>query len=328
MQNRKRGYQHVATAVTDGAREDSDEEASLARDDKPARASLSRVSSTAAESGSDFEDDEESGLEDDERLNKQLDLEMAELEKLSAALDSSRRHSPYCLARCFCGTRNSRTISVWFFTFLIFGVVEIVGSIKANSLSMMGDAVLMILDAVTYGANIYADYECAKEHRKDDLLFRDRTHFAAALFSLVVISAVEVYVITDAVLRILAPLDEDEPVNASIMFILTGINAFLDVVGAVMLCWEHKCCCNWKRLRTDVNMFSAALHLISDCFRTVAVIIAASLIQFDTSINGDVADAGASLVCSSVVLHVVQRGGPSSSDVLMWRVAECKCSWS
>ena len=78
---------------------------------------------------------------------------------------------------------------------------------------MMGDAVLMILDAVTYGANIYADYECAKEHRKDDLLFRDRTHFAAALFSLVVISAVEVYVITDAVLRILAPLDEDEPVN-------------------------------------------------------------------------------------------------------------------
>ena len=59
-----------------------------------------------------------------------------------------------------------------------------------------------------------------------------------------------------------------------------------------------------------------------------AVIIAASLIQFDTSINGDVADAGASLVCSSVVLHVVQRGGPSSSDVLMWRVAECKCSWS
>ena len=132
MQNRKRGYQHVATAVTDGAREDSDEEASLARDDKPARASLSRVSSTAAESGSDFEDDEESGLEDDERLNKQLDLEMAELEKLSAALDSSRRHSPYCLARCFCGTRNSRTISVWFFTFLIFGVVEIVGSIKVR----------------------------------------------------------------------------------------------------------------------------------------------------------------------------------------------------
>ena len=39
------------------------------------------------------------------------------------------------------------------------------------------------------------------------------------------------------------------------MFILTGINAVLDVIGAVMLCWEHKCCCSWRRLRTDVNMY-------------------------------------------------------------------------
>ena len=87
--------------------------------------------------------------------------------------------------------------------------------LQANSLSMMGDAVLMILDAVTYGANIYADYECAKPERKDDHWFRDRTHFAAALFSLVVISAVEVYVITDAVLRILAPVEDELPVNVS-----------------------------------------------------------------------------------------------------------------
>ena len=47
---------------------------------------------------------------------------------------------------------------------------------------MMGDAVLMILDAVTYGANIYADYECAKPEREGDSRFELKTHFAAALF--------------------------------------------------------------------------------------------------------------------------------------------------
>ena len=77
----------------------------------------------------------------------------------------------------------------------------------------MGDAVLMILDAVTYGANIYADYECSKPSRQNDKLFKDRTHFAASLFSLVVISVVEVYVITDAILRILAPVEDEEPVD-------------------------------------------------------------------------------------------------------------------
>ncbi len=80
---------------------------------------------------------------------------------------------------------------------------------------MMGDAVLMILDAVTYGANIYADYETSKPSRRDDVTFKLKTHFAAALFSLLVISAVEVYVIMDAVLRIVAPVDEDDVVNVS-----------------------------------------------------------------------------------------------------------------
>ena len=78
---------------------------------------------------------------------------------------------------------------------------------------MMGDAVLMILDAVTYGGNLYAEYECAKQERKNDKRFKMKTQFASSLFSLFVIVAVEVYVVTDAILRIMEPVEDELPVN-------------------------------------------------------------------------------------------------------------------
>ncbi len=84
------------------------------------------------------EDEEEDGnlsevtLEDEERLTRQLEFEVAEIARLNASLDSKSRQSPYFLLRCLCGTRSARTISVWFFTFLIFGVVEVMGAVKVR----------------------------------------------------------------------------------------------------------------------------------------------------------------------------------------------------
>lgn len=83
----------------------------------------------------------------------------------------------------------------------------------------------MILDSVTYGANIYADYECTKLHRRDDLTFKTKTHFASSLFSLIVILCVEAYVISDAIIRIVAPVNGEAEVNVRnkpIIFIYVG----------------------------------------------------------------------------------------------------------
>ena len=155
MKNRKRGhrYSSVVVATTEGGSDsgnDSDEDAIVARGTHSVAVPLQRLRRKTGTKGSDdsgndddddFNDDddddgdggdEESGLEDDDRLNRQLDFEVAEILKLNESLDTRSRQSKYCLGRCFCGTKNARVMSVWFFTFLIFGVVEIVGSLKVG----------------------------------------------------------------------------------------------------------------------------------------------------------------------------------------------------
>jgi hypothetical protein len=71
-------------------------------------------------------------LVDDERLNERLDQEVDAMMRMNEELGMQSRGSRYCLVRCFCGTRTARVISVWFFTFLIFGFVEIVGAVKVS----------------------------------------------------------------------------------------------------------------------------------------------------------------------------------------------------
>lgn len=83
-----------------------------------------------------YDDDDFDGdtdLIDDETLNSQLDIELEGITSLNHALGAEQGQRGHCLVRCFCGTRNSRVISVWFFTFLIFGIIEIIGALKVCS---------------------------------------------------------------------------------------------------------------------------------------------------------------------------------------------------
>ena len=119
------------TAVTvNVALNEEDDEADTDSDTK--RHEDSSVGSEDDDDDEDFSDLGES-LADEEKLNRQLDLEIEEILKLNTTLNAQERRN-WC-TRCFCGTRNARIISVWFFTFLIFGVVETIGSIKVRMLT-------------------------------------------------------------------------------------------------------------------------------------------------------------------------------------------------
>ena len=121
------------TAVTvNVALHDDEEERDTDSDSK-------RRNDSSIESQEDEDEEEEEfsdlgeSLADEETLNRQLDREIEEILKLNTTLNAQERRN-WC-SRCFCGTRNARTISVWFFTFLIFGVVETIGSIKVRMLT-------------------------------------------------------------------------------------------------------------------------------------------------------------------------------------------------
>ena len=49
-----------------------------------------------------------------------------------------------------------------FASFLAFSIAEVVYALAAGSLSMLGDAASMIVDAVTYGCNLFAVYISAR----------------------------------------------------------------------------------------------------------------------------------------------------------------------
>jgi len=131
MKNRKAGYAAVSVGVTGTIVDSSDDEPNDDLKNEGTQIALMKKHDLTV-ADEEIDSDGGSSLEDDERLNSQLELEIAEITKLNAVLNDERNQSSYCLFRCFCGTKNSRIISVWFFTFLIFGVIEIVGSLKVD----------------------------------------------------------------------------------------------------------------------------------------------------------------------------------------------------
>ena len=151
MQKRKKGYTSVAIATTtavvdsDGSDSSSDTDGSDVDASTRIQTGPANVTLNLNSSSNDFADeDSDSGLDDDEELNEQLEYEVGKIIKMNDQLDTKQRQSRWCLVRCFCGTKNSRTISVWFFTFLIFGVVEIVGSIKVSTGILTFHSLLML----------------------------------------------------------------------------------------------------------------------------------------------------------------------------------------
>eukprot|EP00038_Savillea_parva_P010304 m.189378 g.189378 ORF g.189378 m.189378 type:complete len:396 (+) comp17715_c0_seq1:515-1702(+) len=191
-------------------------------------------------------------------------------------------------------------------SFSAFAVAELAAAILANSESLLGDSMTMMVDGVTYAVNIWA--EKAKEGKSE--VERIRIDTIAPAFSLLALVAVTIYITVDAVQR----LDDNDPdsneANAEVMWAFALVNLVLDFVNiAMFFIGKHhdgryyaSChLCN----SLDLNMMSAFAHVGADTLRSVAVLFA-GIAADENYVGSDRADAvGAIVVSFAIALSCV-----------------------
>lgn len=221
-------------------------------------------------------------------------------------------------------TSNSSALplSISFYTFLIFSIVQLVFSVVANSNALMEDSIAMLIDSVGYGWNYWDE----KRGKKDGF---------APVFSLITLTILTIYALIISIYSLLTLPATTPDVNTTMMMSFAGSNLAIDFVNLLFYLVdankiERKCCGSKGGLRyeddlaegnedegdnsiestsnlsyvgifpgservKDVNTFSALIHVFADTLRSIAVFVSA-LISAAANVRGDVCDNSAGIV--------------------------------
>src|SRR5215208_1698432 len=174
-------------------------------------------------------------------------------------------------------------------------VVEVVGGILSDSISLLSDAVHMFTDVMAIGLSLFAITMATKSHSGSMTFGYHRAEVMAALANGVALAVISIWVLYEAFSRLMSPHIIDAP---------------------VMLLLKH-------HAGRSINIHSAFIHVVYNTISSVAVIITGFIaLTTDTTIvdplvafliAGLVARSAYSIVRSST--HILLEGAPSDLDV-------------
>lgn len=189
-------------------------------------------------------------------------------------------------------------------------VVEVVGGILSNSISLVSDSVHVFTDVMAIALSLFAITMAARSHAGAMTFGYHRAEVLAALANGVALSAISVWVLYEAVLRVMSP----RLIDAPLMLTAAGIGLAGNLVVMFML---------KRHAGKSINVQSAFVHVVYDAVSSVAVIIT-GLIAFATGITivdplvafliaGLVARSAYTIVRSST--HILLEGAPRQLDM-------------
>lgn len=159
----------------------------------------------------------------------------------------------------------TKNIKLAFFLNFGFAILEIFGGLWTNSLAILSDAVHDLGDSLSLGLAWYLEKTSDK---KSDLVFSygyRRLSLLAALINTLILLAGSLYVISEAIPRLINP--EPTNVRGMILFAVLGIS----INALAMLKVFNK---------NSFNARIVALHLLEDVFGWVAVLIVSIALIF------------------------------------------------
>lgn len=145
--------------------------------------------------------------------------------------------------------------------------IEIVASYHANSLMLFSDGLHMLTHALALGISLIAFWIGGKKASSKYPLGLEKIEVVAAMFNGVGLIIFTIYIFYESYLRVInpAPIDVIETVTIAI------IGLAVNLTTAWIL---------FKAGIEDLNTKSAYLHLLSDTFSSVAIILGAVIISF------------------------------------------------
>lgn len=191
---------------------------------------------------------------------------------------------------------------------LVITLLQVAGGIIANSLGLLSDAAHNLSDVVALGMSLWAVRLGRRPATPRRTFAYKRAEILVAMFNSTVLIAISVYIIIEAVRRLLDP----QPVEGLwvVGFAAGGlvINGF-----AALLLRSHN---------HDLNLRSAFLHLVGDAFTSLGVMLSGLIVYF---LDWNYADAIISIVVSLWIgreafaivrstVNVLMEGTPEGVD--------------
>lgn len=160
---------------------------------------------------------------------------------------------------------SDRGLLVAVFINILLTLAQVIGGIISGSLSLIADALHNLSDAASLGIALFARTISRKPADKAKSFGYQRAEVIAALINLTLLITVSLYLIYEAVWRILEP----QIVTGLIVVVVAGVAFVVDMVTALI---------TFKMSKNSLNMKAAFLHNLADALTSIGVIIAGALI--------------------------------------------------
>ncbi|WP_445665165.1 cation diffusion facilitator family transporter [Fodinibius sp. AD559] len=147
----------------------------------------------------------------------------------------------------------------------IITVAEFIGGLISGSLALLSDALHNLNDTTSLGISLVARKISKKEANRDKTFGYKRAEIIGAFINLITLVIIALFLIKEGVERFYNP----QPIDGMVMFIVAIIGLLGNVITAILL---------YRDSTENLNLRSAYIHILSDAFSSVGVIIAGLLI--------------------------------------------------
>ena len=196
---------------------------------------------------------------------------------------------------------------------VLLTLAQVMGGIISGSLSLIADALHNLSDAASLGIALFARTLSRKPADEFKTFGYQRAEVIAALINLTLLVTISLYLIYEAIWRIVEP----QVITGWIIILVAGIALIIDMITALI---------TFKMSKDSINIKAAFLHNLSDALASIGVIMAGTLILLyewywvDTLITfliaGFVLWQGLTLLPKTI--HLLMEGTPeelSSEDI-------------
>lgn len=164
------------------------------------------------------------------------------------------------------GARHQRRLWMAFVLIAVFFVVEAIGGLLTNSLSLLSDAAHMLTDLLGLGMALAAIHVANRPIQRAQHTFGlYRLEILAALANAVLLFGVGVYVLVEAIQRMRHP----EEILGLEMFLIALVGLAVNVIAMLLL---------RAGSRESLNVRGAYLEVLADLLSSVGVIVAAVIV--------------------------------------------------
>ncbi len=148
---------------------------------------------------------------------------------------------------------------------VLLTLAQVIGGIVSGSLSLIADALHNLSDAASLGIALFARKISRRPADESKSFGYQRAEVIAALINLTLLITVSLYLIYEAVWRIVEP----QVVAGLIIVLVAGVALIIDIITALI---------TYRLSKSSMNMKAAFLHNLSDALTSIGVIIAGALI--------------------------------------------------